>query len=713
MEAIRPNPCCFAAGLILAFAAALPITALGQSTAAPTAVSADGRWLLTVNPRRELVRQSIDDPQQIERLPLRGFAKTIAASRTGKRVAFVQTDGMLWAAAFDSRGGHPTTHVDADPLTKDWPAADDGIDCPADPAMQKPGWRSPLLAISADGDRHAVATRPIRVYGEGDFRRCLPVAKAEITGLRFLDRRRRLLVSQVSDDPGAGATSHAIWDVESGRLLDLKFGPASFAGAERLAPRYDETQRALIVPAGAMASDDATSDVPRHRAQRIDLTHCGASGDRPGELHLSAEEWRTATFDPLGRWLATIAPGKDAAQRVVVRDAERGAVLDEHALPWSAPALIAGARGPLVLSSGRPGNGEATAGFLLGDGRRRAISLPVPALPATKPPPWPEAPCRLDDETPGARHLRAAEADGTYRKWTTIIDGSGRWRVLDDGSLAIDRGKNIDWQDAVSGRNFRVLPVPPGAANKRLLWAAGEQFIVWRGDTLSRVPFVAPGTRPRTLPFARKAGWTVAGVDVAGQCLRVRWATADCRAGKDCDGAATQESFHDLAGKVIREPGPRCTANAEAANQWSNSFFGSVRARHSGPEGQRTVFWVGLDAVAPADPDDEAAREIDARALRKWRSIPSGERKFAPLGDGRVAAVYDRNGFQVFDALDRALLASEAVGTITGVGWSPATATLLVEARDPATRIYELIGYHIAGVSSDTPASAARRSRTP
>ncbi len=615
---------------------------------APLTLSADGLWRLHVDGRNVLHRVRLADPSQQARAGLPTSVWRLSASRSGQKVAFVTNTGCTGLTDFGA-GPAATPKTTWAPAAASAPWSDRP---PADCLDGQPGSRhatDEIVALSANG--RLLATRGEVVDTETGRRvAALPGidgawAHRVVLQLRFVDRDTRLLVlagTLGAADEAVGSPSDlraAVWNLATHSLDNLARHEATTLDSPHAlfadfsaqtgvlswvdTRRYGDAARAFVAPDAKLPPYDLVQWRPG-QCDAAQVVRFPVAPDRDSAL----------AIDPWGRWVAEVRaiadakPGADVA-RLVVTDIDSRRVVADMPLHQAVRGLLATPDGATILAL-------SPAGDVLSF----KVDVAALAMPKAAAGAWDAAPCRIDDEAPGARTVtRVTRA--LVPAWTTEHAISSTFAttpfVMRDGTLWLDLGTTIAQVDLATGKTKRTLPTPRSDKIASLPAPASDGFFNWQGDTLSWRPFDPAAASPR----ARRAievrgGWTVAEVGLEGRNLRVVWQAGEgtklptkvLGVGPDevVESQNLAVALYDAAsGKRVREFPQEGDAYGQVGDgsvvdwspewlgrcrdvqgalasgiDWRLDAFDSLRATRCRPDGARTTTaWFDLDIAPP------------------------------------------------------------------------------------------------------------------
>ncbi|WP_457424912.1 hypothetical protein [Roseateles sp. P5_E7] len=442
--------------------------------------------------------------------------------------------------------------------------------CPDKHVLSERAPSSYAIAMSPDGRRVAVqAGGELRLI-DVDQRRVLrrwPLASTEALHLAFLDDGRRLFVRAArlgeawegGSDPSD--ITLAIWDVDSGALVDLRW--------QRDVSRIDQLEllSALSLKAGWVWQVESNHEASTYErpaaAVARSLVECGWAERARVPLQTpqqhSRGQWLDLAADPWGRWVAVneYRPGNLAAvwlwsvltKQSLADEAARG----RDAKVWRALAAAPDGAALWGIEGWAPGGTvdvyQASTFVSTGALRSRDIGglapmpghAPLPAARATA--------CAVADQGErdvAVRHVKdgsqppqrlfeqrlampTTDADQARLAHCVAENGAGgrgpaRWGVDVRGELWLDEGARLRRLDPLTGATLAERPTPRSEQVCSAAIIPAGQWLSWQGDTVTLRAFDAPQGSAGRRVVVRRPGWVAeAAVWMNEGRIAVRW----------------------------------------------------------------------------------------------------------------------------------------------------------------------------------------------
>ncbi len=620
-----------------------------QAARAPLAVSGDGAWRLHVDAHDVLHRVRIDHSGGETTLQLPHGVRALSASNDGLKVALSTDHGCIGLVDFGRQAGEA-----ARVAWRPWVLGADGV--PIGPEVA--GWvaQRPAscgdaafdapVAISSDG-RLVAAADAVVDAATNRVVASLPVGRAAVLRLQFVDHDARLLIASASLDERRegvaqpGGLSFSVWDMASGTLgNDVEVADAGLDVPAAL-------QVDMSAQTGALFFIDARR---RERAQRD-----AASGTTPVPLPLELVQlWPGAcgtpprvraqvgddvgasfAVDPYGRWFASSHPltaAHDAAElatgarwALVVQDMADGRPLARITSRHALNGLVATPDGATLFALAaqpvEPETRDVVAGWPVVPDDEQVVEVTLPDAVTTAPRDaaraWDRGFCKEPGEAPGARAMARSE-HALKPLWSRDLDAdtadaaaarharplapcagvaSGPTLFTSpDGGLWLDLSTQVAKLDPVAGTLSAGLPTPRTDSVCSVVTPSGAGFISASGDTLTWRPLTAAADPARRRVVARRPGWRASLLGVDAEGVRVAWSapghdvvvTGFDSTGKRLGESTTPESGVD-AGLAVDSPSTPAPCHNDRGTplaigyDWRAGPFGSQRGATCGP----------------------------------------------------------------------------------------------------------------------------------
>ena len=675
----------------------------------PLALSADGQWRVHVDAANVLHRVNLDDPKQDFHVALPASVHTLAASRSGRKVALVTHGGCIALVDFGA-GPAPTPRVSWRPVppqrsidhaspgqrgtsTQPW------LDSPAPACVEAHGASAgDVIALSSDGRLLATPSEVVDLEAHRIVA-SLPRGRETPVLLRFVDRDTRLLT--VDDAMMLGDAERlspdrltiALWDLKTSALLSL------FDRKRDLRLRLSQLAE---LPSGSGTVYSVTQAAESYAGSQggpTELTawradSCAALPPR----RIPADGWTGIAVDPAGRWIAGTrrvasgSQGAPAAGRVtdelVVVDIATGRELARSTWKHALHGLVASADGTrlhaLAAASVEPYDQPPDPPDpALPIGRVITIDLPSAALaPAPqRPAAWPAAGCAIAREGPHAREVAHADraltplwslqAQREASASNPCPDTCIPLIVMRDGSVWLDGDRTITQVDAATGHRGRTLPTPRSDKIRSVPLPASDGWFNAQGDTLSWRPFDASASGASTRRIVdTRPGREIILLQRQGDSVLVAWAHqafGPKPAGAEIpDSRPTTYVFYDAKGRAVSES---LGTEDVQGDQWATSDelqHAATQANSEACHDETGALASGFDwrldrfnsiaawSCGPAAGDARIVlwSDIDVRPRSDADMDAVGSRAIVAT-DGAFAVVQDGLKLRLFDASDR------------------------------------------------------------
>lgn len=443
-------------------------------------------------------------------------------------------------------------------------------------------------------------------------------------------------------------------------------------------------------------------------------------------MDLPSEGWLDVASDPMGRWFAVVEGRwnkitKRPESRLIVRDGSNGKQLAQWDVESEIRSLTPSKDGNTLYArtSGKVDEKNLQTTRITwtysGGGKVMRFDLAptlkgIVPLPAT---PWATETCLIEDETPQARDIKADKRERKLLFEVPLAIDSHRhprndngtdiicldddqmsydktWGVSDNGDIWVDRGSTIEQINVRDGKVLRTLPTPRSATVCSHPIYESQQFLSWRGDTITLRPFTDASSLENRKVLVKKPGWSALTVDWRGDRFGVKWVNKS-------DYSALAVLYDRATGKVLKEVQGQGGSNSATFSGeqdegsepvdifeynesekkraddtlaalptyiWGPSYMHSVRATMQDPKSKqrRTVLWDGLRPDVSATPGPNIHFGV-----------------VSSLG-GSLGAWTQWDSVTLYDAATRQQLARLPVPDVQRLQWQAAERTVLLES---------------------------------